>query len=124
MNPRPLPSVVGGGTVAAEVDLMSGTILTEVSATVAPDRESDLLTGFRELLAAPLPDGLVRTELLHAPDGDWRIHSLWRDRQALDAMRAGPEPPAAPQLFRKVGAEPSLRVYEVEEQRVAATSTD
>lgn len=103
---------------------MPETILTEVSAPVAPDRETDLIAGFRELLAGPLPDGLVRTELLRGPDGEWRVNSLWRDRQALDAMRAGSEPPAAPTLFRKVGAEPTLRVFQVEEQRVAAANTE
>jgi hypothetical protein len=47
------------------------------------------------------------------PNRLWRI-TLWRDRASLDAMRAGPEPPAAPRLFSQVGAEPSLQVYEVE----------
>jgi hypothetical protein len=29
-----------------------------------------------------------------------KIQSLWRGQAALDAMRAGPEPPAALTLFR------------------------
>ena len=32
-------------------------------------------------------------------------------RPALDAMRAGSEPPAAPALFRQLGAAPELRIY-------------
>jgi hypothetical protein len=45
--------------------------------------------------------------------GDWRIQTLWRDRDALDKMRAATEAPAAPRLFRSVGADPSLEIFEV-----------
>jgi hypothetical protein len=93
---------------------MSSEILTEVSAVVPSDRVPALLDGFRRLLDQAMPDGLVRTELLRGDGDAWRIQSLWRDRAALDAMRAGPQPPAAPQLFREVGAEPTLRILTVE----------
>jgi len=92
---------------------MPTSILTEVSAVLADERSEDVLSAFENLLQQPIPDGLVRTELLRGRDGEWRIHSLWRDRAALDAMRSGSEPPAAPTLFRRLGAEPSLRVYDV-----------
>ncbi|MBA3311409.1 MAG: hypothetical protein H0U28_15375 [Nocardioidaceae bacterium] len=103
---------------------MSGRILTEVSATVDAHRESALVAGFRELLARPLPDGLLRTELLHGQDGQWRIHTLWRNREALDTMRTGSEPPAAPGLFRSVEADPSLEVLEIEVHHFAATASE
>lgn len=92
---------------------MSGQVLTEVSAIVAADQEELLLASYRDRLFQPMPEGLVRTELLRGDDGHWRIQTLWRDRAALDAMRAQPEPPAAPQLFRRVGADPVLAVIEV-----------
>src|SRR5438874_2287946 len=92
---------------------MPSEILTEVSAVVATDRVPELLDRFQRLLNQAMPDGLMRTELLRGDDDIWRIQSLWRDRGALDAMRAGPEPPAALQLFREVGAEPTLRVLSV-----------
>jgi quinol monooxygenase YgiN len=88
-------------------------VLTEVAARVTPDHVANLQAGFETLLAGPLPDGLLRTELLRGPDGQWRIHTLWRDHEALDAMRASGEPPAAPRLFRAVGAEPTLTILEV-----------
>ncbi|NUP67074.1 MAG: hypothetical protein HOW71_33430, partial [Nonomuraea sp.] len=87
---------------------MSGHVLTEVSAVVAPERETGLVAAYRELVAGSPPEGLMRTELLSGPDGRWRIHTLWRDRAALDAMRAAPQGPAAPRLFREAGAEPAL----------------
>ena len=92
---------------------MSQHVLTEVRATVGPDRVDDLVAGFRQLLRSSTPDGLLRTELLRGPEGQWRIQTLWRDKAALDAMRAASEPPAAPSLFRSVGADPSLTVLEV-----------
>jgi hypothetical protein len=94
---------------------LPGEILTDVSAAVSADREGDLLRGYRELLAQPVPEGLVRTELLRGRDGRWRIQTLWRDRAALDAMRSGPGLPAAPLLFHRVGADPVLTVFEVVE---------
>lgn len=93
---------------------MPAQILTEVSATVDVDREAELVKGFQELTARGTPEGLVRTELLRGPNRQWRIQTLWRDRASLDAMRAGPEPPAAPRLFSQVGAEASLQVLQVE----------
>lgn len=87
-------------------------VLTEVTAYVAEDRTAELLEGYAALQAGPFPDGLVRTELLHAPDGQWRIQTLWRDSAALQAMRSSDEP-AAPRLFRHVGADPTLVILDV-----------
>lgn len=92
---------------------MGPEILTEVSAHV-PDGAGDVAAEFARLLQDPLPDGLLRTELLRGPEGDWRIQSLWRDEGALEAMRASGEPPAAPALFRRLGAEPVLHVLRVQ----------
>ena len=89
-----------------------GQVLTEVRATVDPSRQEDLVAGFESLLAEGLPEGLLRTELLHVDD-EWRIQSLWRDRDALGAMRASTAEPAAPKLFRSVGADPELTILEV-----------
>jgi heme-degrading monooxygenase HmoA len=92
---------------------MNPRILTVVTATVASDREDELLAGFQSLAAAPIPDGLLRTQLLQGADSDWLIQSLWRDRDALDNMRAGSEAPAAPRLFHSVGADTSLQIFEI-----------
>jgi heme-degrading monooxygenase HmoA len=92
---------------------MTNQILTEVTARVDPARDQELLDGFHELLRGPVPDGLLRTELLRGDDGDWRIQTLWASREALEAMRAAAEPPAAPTLLRSVGAEPRLTILEV-----------
>jgi len=88
-------------------------ILTIVTADLDQGRAEDLIAAYRALLADGLPDGLLETQLLGDGDGHWAIHSLWRDRAALDAMRAAPEPPAAPTLFRRFSAEPTLTVMPV-----------
>jgi hypothetical protein len=99
---------------------MPGQIMTEVSAIVAGERAGDVVAAFAELAQRALPDGLVQTELLEGRGGEWKIQSLWRDRAALDAMRAGSEPPAAPALFRRLGAEPELRIYTLQARHTAS----
>lgn len=88
-------------------------VVTIVSADVDEGRAQELVAAFDALLAEGLPDGLLHTRLLGDGRGHWAIHSLWRDRAALDAMRAAPEPPAAPALFQRFSAEPALLVMEV-----------
>lgn len=100
------------------VKWMSEQVLTETSGVVAAEQEQALLDGYRELLTRPLPDGLLRTELLRGENGQWRIQTLWRDRAALDAVRARPEPPAAPALFREVGVEPTVTILHIEVGRL------
>jgi heme-degrading monooxygenase HmoA len=87
-------------------------VMTEVRARVDPSLEQTLVAGFQAPLLEARPDGLLRTELLHVED-EWRIQTLWRDREALVAMRASTVEPAAPKLFRSVGADPQVTILEV-----------
>jgi hypothetical protein len=103
----------------SKVTLMSGEVVTEVIANVSGEHADDVPGAFAELLQQPLPEGLLRTELLCGRDGEWRIQSLWRDQAALATMRAGTEPPAAPTLFRRLGADPVLRSYDVRAHHTA-----
>jgi hypothetical protein len=98
---------------------MPDEIMTVVSAIVSDERAGEVPAAFAALARRPLPDGLLRTELLAGRDGEWKIQSLWRDQAALDAMRAGAEPPAAPALFRQLGAEPELRIFNVRARHAA-----
>jgi quinol monooxygenase YgiN len=94
---------------------MNQRLITSVSAVVEPERETELTSGFRELVDGTMPAGLLRTELLRGQNGTWRIQSLWRDREALMAARDSAEPPAALELFRRVGADHTHEVFIVEE---------
>lgn len=102
---------------------MSEHVLTELSATVDPAREDELLAGFQNLLQAPFPDGLLRSELLRGGGDTWRIQTLWRDRATLDAMFARTVPHAATDLFRSVGAEPLLQILEVAADRESVSES-
>jgi quinol monooxygenase YgiN len=88
-------------------------VLTMVSADVDQSRAEELIAAYKTLLAEGLPEGLLQTQLLGDGQGHWAIHSLWRDGAALDAMRAAPDPPAAPTLFRRFSAEPALAIMPV-----------
>lgn len=88
-------------------------VLTVVSATVDETQSGDLVAAFEDLLATGLPDGLLETRLVAGDQQQWAIHSLWRGQAALEAMRASGEPPAAPALFKRFGAEPSLAILRV-----------
>lgn len=88
-------------------------ILTIVKADIDETVATELTAAYQALLAEGLPDGLLETQLLGSGQGGWAIHSLWRDRAALEAMRALPEPPAAPALFARFGGEPELTIMHV-----------
>jgi len=88
-------------------------VLTRVAAVIDPARADELLAAYRQLLTQPFPDGLERTMLLRADQDEWQVVTVWRDRAALDAMRARREPPAAVALFAGVDAKPVVVVYEV-----------
>ncbi|TAM69225.1 MAG: hypothetical protein EPN48_07470 [Microbacteriaceae bacterium] len=93
---------------------MGKQILTITSAEVPAERAGEVVSAYQAILEQDFPDGLLHTHLVHDGRGNWAIHTLWRDQAAIDAMRTGPRPPAAPALFRTLGAEPTLRILTVE----------
>ena len=88
-------------------------VVTVLEANVAPGQEAALQAAYA---AAPseLPEGLIRSELLRDARDPmrWRIQTLWRSREALDAMRRAGTP-AGVLMFRAAGAEPTLSIFEV-----------
>jgi heme-degrading monooxygenase HmoA len=89
-------------------------VVTTVDTRIEPEREQDLIEGFRQMTAGPKPEGFIRSELLRGQDGAWRIQTTWRDRDALLALRATGEPPAALALIERLGADHSHTVHTVE----------
>jgi hypothetical protein len=96
---------------------MSGPVLTVVSSIVEPAQEEHLAAAYQAVLDADLPAGMIASALLRGDGNQWQIATLWRDRAALDAMRAlmgiRPDLPAAPRVFREVGSESTLTVFDV-----------
>jgi heme-degrading monooxygenase HmoA len=94
---------------------MSFMVVTIVEGRVDPDRMSDLAEAFSQG-SGNLPPAIVESFLLRPEDGDaWRIVSVWRSREELDAYRASVETPGAFAIFRAAGVEPTLTIFEVAE---------
>jgi len=92
---------------------MSGQVVTVVSAVVDPLREADLTAAYEAVIGEDFLDGLLASALMRGSGDAWQIVTVWRDRAALEAMRASGEPPAAPRVFRQAGADPALAIFEV-----------
>ena len=89
-------------------------VLTILEAHVPQARQADLQSAYHSAAHDAFPPGLVRSTLLQATNDRtvWRIETLWKSRQALDAMR-GEGTPRGVLIFRAAGAEPSLTVFDV-----------
>ena len=62
-----------------------------------------------------LPPQMTQTFLLQDVTDQtlWRIISVWKSREALEEMRNSGETPTGVLMFRKVGAEPKLSIFNV-----------
>ncbi len=98
-------------------------IMTILEAHVASDKQAALQTAFENAIAQ-LDAGIEQTFLTrsNADPTLWRIITVWRDREALDAMRSSGQTPRGVLIFREAGAEPSLSVYGIAAHRSMATS--
>jgi hypothetical protein len=89
-------------------------VVTMVEARVASDREADLIEAYGGTTEGELPPQMVETFLLRAGEDDlWRIATVWRSREDLEAYRASVETPGAILMFRAAGAEPEVTVFDV-----------
>ena len=88
-------------------------VVTVVEGRVPTERSGVFEAAYATLLTMPVPDGLITTQLLRGVgDRDvWRIETVWRDREAIEAMRAKGTPLAV-KLFRDAGVEPSVLLFE------------
>jgi heme-degrading monooxygenase HmoA len=88
--------------------------VTIVEGAVDPAREDDLRSAWEETTSQALPDGFLESSLLRADDGIWRIVTVWESEEAVMAMRASGERPAALVMFERAGSEPSVSMWTVE----------
>lgn len=89
-------------------------ILTVLEARVPAERADTLRSEYAKLAQGTRPPGFVRSQLIRdAQDpAAWRIETLWESREALEAMRQRGTP-AGLLLFRAIGVEPTVGVFEV-----------
>jgi heme-degrading monooxygenase HmoA len=88
-------------------------IVTIAEGSVPPDREEAFSAAWNHATEEVLPPGLIRTFLLRAGEIR-RIATVWESREALDAMRAEADTPAAIAIFRAAGVEPAVTLWDVD----------
>jgi len=88
--------------------------VTIVEGSVEAAREGDLRSAWEDKTAGVLPAGFIESSLLRTEDGTWRIVTVWESKEAVMAMRASGEPPAAPIMFEQAGSKPSVSMWTVE----------
>jgi heme-degrading monooxygenase HmoA len=88
--------------------------VTMVEGSVEATREDDLRSAWKEVTDAEFPPGFIESSLLRAEDGTWRIVTIWESKEAVMAIRASGEPPAAPIMFERAGSRPSVSMWTVE----------
>ena len=88
--------------------------VTIVEGEVQPGREDNLRSAW-EQRRSELPAGLIRSFLLRGEKAaNWRIVTVWESREAVMAMRASGERPAALAMFEQAGADPIPSFWSVE----------
>lgn len=95
----------------------AGLVLTVLEARVQAHRVPALLRAYEETRNAAVPPFVVRSFLLRS-DTDpeiWRIMTVFRSREELEAMRASGTPRAV-LMFRAAGAEPSYSLFNIADQ--------
>ncbi len=89
-------------------------VMTMLEAQVQAQNVARLKSAYEAALRE-LEPGIVETFLASDVRNPtvWRIMTVWKDRQALDAMRSTGQTPRGVLIFREASAEPSLSILEV-----------
>ena len=87
-------------------------VMTWVAGRVPANQDADLEEAYRKLTADELPPGAVESFLLRGESGEWRIATVWVSREALHEMRRATEVPGAIRVFRSVGVEPTVTIFD------------
>jgi quinol monooxygenase YgiN len=90
-------------------------VMTILEAQVAPDRWDALRSSYEARARLPDSGEIVESFLVQGTDdaGTWRIVTVWRDREALEALRSSGETPTGVLIFRDAGAEPRLTIFTI-----------
>jgi hypothetical protein len=106
MIPLPLP--------AAGPNQEGRMVMTVLEAHVPPGRLGDVERVFRDGMS-PLPADIVESFLVRDTKDPslFRLTTVWRSLEALQAMRASGEKPKGVQMFEAVGASPTLSVFDI-----------
>jgi hypothetical protein len=89
-------------------------VMSVLEARVPVERLSDVEGVFRAGMS-PLPPEIMESYLVRDVKDPslFRLNTVWRSMEALQAMRQSGVKPKGVQMFEAVGAKPSLLVFEV-----------
>jgi hypothetical protein len=89
-------------------------VITILEAHVGAENWIDFQEDYKKR-TIQLPPQMTQTFLLQDVTDQtlWRIISVWKSREALDEMRNSGETPTGVLIFRQVGAEPKLSLFNV-----------
>jgi heme-degrading monooxygenase HmoA len=90
-------------------------VMTVVEGRVPILRVRDFEAAYASVKDQAKPPGWKRSMLLRdtKEEGLYRVSTLWETREALDEMRKSTSMPVAIALFRNLGVEPNLRIFEI-----------
>jgi heme-degrading monooxygenase HmoA len=93
-------------------------VITVLEGRVPPKNVNVLREAYRTMGINKLPPAIEETFLAQdtSETDVWRIMTVWRSREELEAYRKSVETPGGVLIFRQAGVEPTLRVYEVKER--------
>jgi hypothetical protein len=89
-------------------------VITTLEAHVSPENWTALQKDFEKRIVQ-LPPQMVQTFLIQSIVDQtlWQIISVWKSREALEEMRNSGATPEGIVMFRNVGAEPKLSIFNV-----------
>jgi quinol monooxygenase YgiN len=96
---------------------MENQVMTVLEAHVPTDKWQELMQTFRAASSPErLPEQMLSTMLVQSrSDPDlWQGISVWRSAEALKDYRASVSVPEGIQMFRSVGVEPGISIFEVQ----------
>jgi quinol monooxygenase YgiN len=89
-------------------------VMTILEAHVPADRWAEMREAY-EAATGELPAQMTQTFLLQSTGEPtlWQMTSVWKSRAALEEYRGSVETPGGVLLFRSVGVEPALSIFDV-----------
>jgi quinol monooxygenase YgiN len=100
--------------IFARASKESRMVITVLEAHVPAEHISDVQRVFSQGMR-PLPPEIIESYLVRDTKDQslFRLNTVWKSMEALQAMRQSGETPKGVQMFEAVGAKPSLSIFEV-----------
>ncbi|AEF42043.1 hypothetical protein [Hoyosella subflava] len=90
-------------------------VVTVLEGIVPIDKWDEFTANYKAVTSAKLPPEMIETYLVHGTTNlsSWRILTYWHSREALEEYRRSVDTPGGILLFRSVGVEPRLTIFDV-----------